>query len=291
MPGLSRNTTRICALLKAPKSSMSLPADREPKPAPCEPPTRHRRRQLVPLAIVAVIAIAAIAMGWHRQISIETLIRHRAAIEGFISAHQIAALATYFLLYIVVTAISIPGGAILTISGGILFGTLVGGVLAVLSATIGATIVFLIATSAIGEFLTRRAGGLTRKVTQGFRQDAFTYLLFLRLVPLFPFWLVNIVPALCGVRLATYVSATAIGIVPGTFAFAFFGAGLDSAMAAEETAFKACIAAGQAACSLHFDLRAAATPQLVIGLVALGIIALAPIAVKRFKARRMPKAE
>jgi uncharacterized membrane protein YdjX (TVP38/TMEM64 family) len=270
---------------------MSLPANREPKPSPCEPPARRGLRQVVPPAIVAIIAIIAIAMGWHRELSLETLIRHRAVIEGFISAHWIAALATYFLLYIVVTAISIPGGAILTISGGILFGTLLGGVLAVFSATIGATIVFLIATSAIGEFLTRRAGGLTRMAMQGFRQDAFTYLLFLRLVPLFPFWLVNIVPALCGVRLATYVSATAIGIVPGTFAFAFFGAGLDSAMAAEEVAFKACIAAGQAACSLHFDLRAAATPQLLIGLVALGIIALAPVAVKRFKASRMPKAE
>jgi uncharacterized membrane protein YdjX (TVP38/TMEM64 family) len=270
---------------------MSLPADREPKPSPCEPPTRLRRRELVPLAIVAVLAITAVAMGWHRQLSLETLIRHRAAIEGFIAAHQITALVTYFLLYVVVAAISIPGGAILTISSGILFGTLVGGVLAVISATVGATIAFLVAKSAIGEFLTRRVGGLTRKLTEGFRQDAFTYLLFLRLVPIFPFWLVNIVPALCGVRLTTYVSATAIGIVPGTFAFAFFGAGLDGAMAAEETAFRACVAAGTAGCSLHFDLRAAATPQLVIGLVALGIIALAPVAVKRFKATRMPKAE
>src|SRR5258708_2822247 len=246
---------------------MSLPANREPKPSPCEPPAGRGLRQVVPPAIVAIIAIIAIAMGWHRELSLETLIKHRAVIEGFISAHWIAALATYFLLYIVVTAISIPGGAILTISGGILFGTLLGGVLAVFSATIGATIVFLIATSAIGEFLTRRAGSLTRMVMQGFRQDAFTYLLFLRLVPLFPFWLVNIVPSLVGVRLATYVSAWAIGTVPVTVACAFVVARFDMAMAAEAVAFKACSAAGQAVSTVHFDLRAPGTGELLIGLV------------------------
>jgi uncharacterized membrane protein YdjX (TVP38/TMEM64 family) len=146
--------------------------------------------------------------------------------------------------------------------------------------------VFLIARTAIGEFLTRRAGDLAGKLTTGFRRDAFTYLLFLRLVPLFPFWLINLVPALCGVGLATFVAATVIGITPATFAFAFFGAGLDNAMAAEETAFRACIATGKADCNLHFDFSAAATPQLIMALVALGIVALAPIAAKQFKARR-----
>jgi uncharacterized membrane protein YdjX (TVP38/TMEM64 family) len=270
---------------------MSVPGDRDPDLLPGGEPPRRAWSRAVPLAIVVVGAVTAVAMGWHRALSLETLIQHRAAIDGFIASHRIAALAAFFFLYVAVVALSIPGGAILTISGGILFGTLAGGIVAVVGATAGATIVFLVARSAIGEFLTRRATGLARKLTRGFYQDAFTYLLFLRLVPLFPFWLVNLVPALCGVGLGTYVGATAIGIVPGTFAFAFFGAGLDSAMAAEETAYRACMAAGQADCSLHFDLRAAATPQLVLALIALGIIALAPVAVKRFKASRMSHAE
>jgi uncharacterized membrane protein YdjX (TVP38/TMEM64 family) len=104
-------------------------------------------------------------------------------------------------------------------------------------------------------------------------------------VPIFPFWLVNLVPALCQVRLATFVAATAIGITPATFAFAFFGAGLDGAMAAQEAAFTACIAAGKTDCSLHFDLAAAATPQLIMALFTVGIVALTPLTVKHFKAR------
>jgi uncharacterized membrane protein YdjX (TVP38/TMEM64 family) len=246
----------------------------------------RRLRRLVPLTFLVILAAGAIAMGWHCQWSLETLMRHRTAIEAFMSAHQTMAIATYCLFYVAVVALSIPGAAALTVSGGVVFGTLVGGLLAVISASTGATIVFLVARSAMGEFLIRRAGDLARKLIGGFRQDAFTYLLFLRLVPIFPFWLVNLVPALCQVRLATFIAATAIGITPATFAFAFFGAGLDGAMAAQEAAFTACIAAGKTDCGLHFNLAAAATPQLIMALFTVGIVALAPLAAKHFKARR-----
>ena len=184
------------------------------------------------------------ATGAYRHISLETLVRHRMAIDAFIDAHAIVAVAAFAAAYVVVVALSIPGAALLTISGGILFGTLVGGVAAVIAATTGATIVFLIAKSACGESLTRRAGPLAGKLADGFRADAFSYLLFLRLVPAFPFFLVNLVPALVGVRLATFVAATLIGIVPATFVFAFFGAGLDSVLVAQEVAYRACVSPG-----------------------------------------------
>jgi uncharacterized membrane protein YdjX (TVP38/TMEM64 family) len=177
---------------------------------------------------------------------------------------------------------------LLTICGGIVFGGFAGGLAALVGATTGATLIFLIAKSAVGGWLIRRAGRRAEKLAAGFCADAFNYLLFLRLVPLFPFWLVNLVPALCGVRLATFVGATALGIIPGTFAFAFFGAGLDSAVAAEITAYRACLAAGSTGCRLKFDPSAAATPQLIAGLVALGVLALIPVAIKRFKAARTP---
>ena len=107
--------------------------------------------------------------------------------------------------------------------------------------------IFLIARSALGEWLTRRAGPFAAKLAEGFRADAFSYLLFLRLVP-FPFWLVNLAPALFGVRLSTFIAASAIGIIPATVTFAVFGAGLDSIIAAQEPQYNACLAAGRGDC-------------------------------------------
>ena len=146
------------------------------------------------------------------------------AIDALIDAHSVAAIAAFMTVYILTVALSIPGAVILTISSGILFGTLIGGAVAVVSGTIGATIIFLVARSACGENLIRRAGPLACKLAAGFRADAFSYLLFLRLVPVFPFWLVNIVPALLGMRLGPYTLATLIGIIPAAFVYAGVGA-------------------------------------------------------------------
>src|SRR5262249_35752035 len=110
-------------------------------------------------------------------------------------------------------------------------------------------------------------------------------LLFLRLVPIFPFWLVNLVPALCGVPLATFVAATALGIIPVTFAFAFVGAGLDSVIAAQQAAYQSCLAAGGPDCRLEFHMKAALTPELLGAFVALGVLALIPVGVERLRAR------
>jgi uncharacterized membrane protein YdjX (TVP38/TMEM64 family) len=121
---------------------------------------------------------------------------------------------------------------------------------------------------------------------EGFRDDAFNYLLFLRLVPLFPFWLVNLAPALFNVKLVTFVAATLLGIIPGTFAFAFLGSGLDSIIAAQQAAYQACLAAGRGDCEMRFEAGALLTPELIIAFVALGVVALIPVAVKRVRARR-----
>jgi len=263
---------------------MAAPADHhDPNalPAPC-----FRLGRFLPLAVIAAISVTVIAMGWHKELSLSALVDRRAAVEAFTAEHRIAALALFASVYALVVALSIPGAAVLTVFGGIIFGTGAGGLAALVGATAGATVIFLIAKSALGGWLVGRAGPHVEKLAAGFCADAFSYLLFLRLVPLFPFWLVNLVPALVGVRLRTFVAATALGIIPGTFAFAFFGAGLDSAIKAQAAAYRACLAAGTAGCRLHFDPMAAATPQLIAGLVALGLLALVPIAVKRFKAAR-----
>jgi uncharacterized membrane protein YdjX (TVP38/TMEM64 family) len=246
--------------------------------------SKFRLVRLVPLAVIVVVSVTLITMGWHKQLSLVGLVDRRADIDAFVAEHRIAALAASAGIYAVAVALSLPGAAFLTMGCGMIFGALVGGLTAIVGATAGATVIFLIAKSAFGGWLVRRAGQRAETLAAGFRADAFNYLLFLRLVPVFPFWLVNLVPAVCGVGLATFVAATGMGIIPGTFAYASFGAGLDSAIAAPASVYRACLSAGRRDCQLDFDPGAAVTPQLIGGLFALGVLALVPIAVKRFKA-------
>src|SRR6516225_7546962 len=242
-------------------------------------------RRLLPLMVIACISGGIIVIGWHQQISFESFLRHHDELRRLIAAHEGAALAAYVALYIVVAALSLPVGAYLTVAGGLLFGAVAGAIAAVIGASIGATVIFCIARSAFGEHLARRVGPTAETIAQGFRADAFNYLLFLRLVPVFPFWLVNLVAALAGVPLATFVAATALGIIPATFAFAFVGAGLDSVIAAQQAAYQSCLAAARSDCRLEFHMKAALTPELLGALVALGVLALIPVVVKRLRAR------
>lgn len=244
-------------------------------------------RRFVPVALVVLAMVAVFATGLHRQVSLETLVRHRMAIDTFVDDYMALAVAAFILTYITTVALSLPGSFLLSITGGILFGTLIGGLATVVAATTGATIIFLAARSACGESIIRRAGPLAAKIAEGFRADAFSYLLFLRLVPAFPFFLVNLAPALVGVRVPTFVAATAIGIVPATFTFSFLGSGLDSVIARQESIYRACLAAGRSDCTVTFDHSMILTPQLLLALAALGMLALIPIVVKRIRARRI----
>jgi uncharacterized membrane protein YdjX (TVP38/TMEM64 family) len=141
--------------------------------------------------------------------------------------------------------------------------------------------VFLVARSSFGDVLARRAGPALTRLKDGFARDAFHYLLFLRLVPLFPFWLVNLAPALANVKLRTFVAATAVGIIPGTFAFAFVGEGLDSVLAVQAD-WKACVSAPSTrVCPDEPTLSALITPQLLLAFSALGLVALLPVALRR----------
>jgi uncharacterized membrane protein YdjX (TVP38/TMEM64 family) len=254
------------------------------QPSPDAKRTRWLRR-FAPVALIVLAMCIVFATGAYRQVSLETLVRHRMAIDAFIDAHPLAALAAFMAVYIVAVALSMPGASLLTISGGILFGTFVGAGATVIAATTGATIIFLVARGACGETLIRRAGPLAGKLAAGFRSDAFSYLLFLRLVPAFPFFLINLVPAIVGVKLPTFLGATAIGIIPATLAFSFLGSGLDSVIAAQEKVFRACLATGRADCQIQFDLGMIITPQLLAALVTLGLIALLPVVVKRLRAQ------
>ena len=226
-------------------------------------------RRFVPLLVVAVLSLAIVAMGWHRQLSLESLARHHEWLQRYIGAHEVGALAAYVGLYIAAVALSLPVGAYCSMIGGILFGVIRGGVGAVVGATLGAICVFLIARSAFGEHLVRRAGPTAERIAKGFRADAFSYLLFLRLVPVFPFWLVNLVAGAMGIRLSIYVGATFLGMIPGAFVYASLGNGIGALIAAGE----------------HPDRYMIFRPSILLPLIGLAALALVPVIVKRWRGR------
>jgi uncharacterized membrane protein YdjX (TVP38/TMEM64 family) len=172
-------------------------------------------------------------------------------------------------------AFSIPGGALATIVGGYLFGLWLGVAASVIGATIGAVAVFLAARTALGEILRTKAGGALRRMEDGFRRNAFSYLLVLRLVPLFPFWLVNLVPAFSGVSLRTYTLATLIGIIPGSFVFVSVGNGLGALLDRGETP----------------DLTIIFQWDILLPILGLALLALLPVLVRKVQARRAARPE
>ncbi len=238
-----------------------------------------------PLIALATIMVVAYSLGWHKYLSIKLLAENREFYSNFVTENWLWAVLAYAGVYALTTALSLPVGAILTIIGGFLFGWVVAGSVTVFSATAGATLVFVVAKSTLGEFLRQKAGPFVKKLTEGFNNDAFGYLMFLRLVPVFPFWLVNIAPALFGVNLRTYLITTFLGIIPGTFSIALLGSGLGSVIDKQRAIYDACVAQkGAAACTFDIDVGALLTPQLLAAFAALGVVALIPVALKRWKA-------
>jgi uncharacterized membrane protein YdjX (TVP38/TMEM64 family) len=185
-------------------------------------------RRLLPLALLLAAGVAFIALGGRHYLSFAALSQNRDWLAALVARWGIVAGIAYVAGYAVLTALSVPGAAVLTIAGGVLFGAWLATAYVVVGATIGATAVFLAARAGLGG-LAGRAGPFVARLESGFRRNAFNYLLVLRLVPIFPFWLVNLVPAVLGVPLRSYVPATLIGIVPGAFVYASLGAGLGAA--------------------------------------------------------------
>jgi uncharacterized membrane protein YdjX (TVP38/TMEM64 family) len=189
-------------------------------------------RRYLPFVVLLAAAAAVWASGWLDQLSWAGLARNQAALAGWVAAHPIEAPCLFVLLYIAVAALSVPEAAVVTVAGGLLFGTELGGTLTVLGATAGAVILFVVARSALAEPLARRGGAVMRAVCDRLHRDGFLYLLSVRLIPAFPFWLVNLAAALCGMRLLPFAAATLVGIAPGTFVFASIGAGIGNVLAA-----------------------------------------------------------
>jgi len=225
--------------------------------------------RLLPILVLVAGAVAFLALDLDRYVTFEALREHRHELLRFVAANAVLAALAYMAIYAVSTALSLPGGLVLTIAGGFLFGQWLGTGLVVVAATAGAVGIFLAARHAFADLLRAKAGPFLKTMERGFRENALSYLLVLRLVPLFPFFIVNLVPAFLGVPLGTYALGTLLGIIPGTFVFATVGAGLGSIFDA-----------GQ-----EFSATGILTPQIVTALVGLGVLALLPVAYKKWKAR------
>lgn len=228
-------------------------------------------KRWLPLGGLVILIGAAFAADLDAYFTFEALRDNRATLLTFVESHWLLAALAFILLYMVVVALSLPGATIMTLGGGFLFGVAAGSVLTVIGATAGATALFLIARTAMGDVLRRKAGSFLTRMADGFSKDAFNYLLFLRLVPVFPFWAVNLVPALLGMRMIPFVAATALGMIPGTIVFSAFGAGLGDVFDAGH----------------EFNLRDVLSPTLIAALVGLGLLSLAPVALKRMRERRL----
>ena len=192
-------------------------------------------RRFVPLVILLAVVIAIWMSGVTDQLSWANLARYQSGLLDWVARNGALAAGLYVVTYAVAVAVSLPQAAILTLTGGLLFGALLGGALAVIGATAGAVGLYLVARSAIGDSLAARGGPFLRKLRDGLQRDGFLYLLSIRLIPVFPFWLVNLGAALGGIRLVPYAAATLIGIAPATFILASIGSGISTILASGGT--------------------------------------------------------
>ena len=222
-----------------------------------------------PIALVLAGLALAYSLGLHRLLSFEALAERRAGLEAAVAANPVLVAALYVAVYAAIVAASVPGALWVTIAGGFLFGPWAGTALAVTGATIGAMGLFFAAQSAAGGGLRAKAGSGLARFEDGFRANAFSYLLTLRLLPVAPFFLVNIAAAVLGVSWRIFLVATAIGIIPGALVYAAIGNGLGAA-----------IDEGRAP-----DLSIATRPEIILPLLGLAALSLAPVVWKRLKGK------
>jgi uncharacterized membrane protein YdjX (TVP38/TMEM64 family) len=240
-----------------------------------------------------LVAAAVFLVGGRHYFSLQSLAEHRDALRALVANNYLLAVIGYLTVYTAAITLLFPTAAALTLAGGFLFGWQVGFPLTVIAATSGATIVFLLAKTALAEPLARRTGPWLCKVREGFQKDALTYLLFLRLVPAFPFWFMNLAPALLGMGLRDFIIATALGIIPGTLAFSVIGSGLDAILVNHHQAYLDCLARvppPDLPCRFGLSPRAFVTPELIASLVLLGVVAILPAIVKRLWKSRASRA-
>lgn len=264
----------------------------EPKEPQLMPKKRRGLSRWLPLVAIVAAMAAAWGLGLHEYLSLRAIGQNYQELQTLIADNFVLALLGFLTAYIVVVALSLPGALFMTLAGGLLFGPYVGIPIIVVAATIGATLIFLVARTSLGEALAARADPSIEKLRAGFQENALSYMLFLRLVPVFPFFVVNLAPAFLGVSLRTFLIGTLLGIIPGTTAYALVGASLVAPLEAENARYAACVAAqGESACTYSIDLSQLVSRELILASIALGIVALIPVAFNWFRKRNRSNAK
>ena len=232
--------------------------------------TKSSPARLLVVVLMALAVGAVFVFGLDDYLSFEVLKSNRQSALEWYAQNRIVAVISFGLGYALAVALSVPGAVWLTLAAGFLFGTIQAAMIVVVAATLGALRIFLIARYALADFFHEKTGDVGRKMEAGFRDNALSYLLVLRLVPLFPFWVVNLVPALLGVSTRTYVVGTFFGIIPGSTVFCSVGNGLGAVFDSGGTP----------------DLGIIFEPEIFGPLMALAVLSLIPVFYKRFKASR-----
>ena len=233
-------------------------------------PPKNLLKRLLPLGILVAGAVLFFALGLDEYISFTLLAENYAEIKITVAENILLAWFAFFALYAIAVAFSLPFASVLTIGGGAVFG-LPAFPLVVAGATLGAFILFLAARGAFAETLTRKAGPFMGKINEGFSASPFFWLLALRLIPAAPFWVVNIVPALLGMKARAYLIATAFGIMPGSFAYVLVGRASDALVASGDKE----------------GIREKLTePVVILPLVALCVLAFIPVIVRLIAKKR-----
>jgi uncharacterized membrane protein YdjX (TVP38/TMEM64 family) len=227
-------------------------------------------RRIVAVAAAAALVLAARQLGLFEHLSLEALREHGDDLAEWVDDNSVAAAFAYLGLYVAAVAMSVPCAAILTLSGGFLFGAAMAGPMAVVGSTIGATILFVAIRALVGPQAIDRLGAPAARIADGVRGNAASYLLALRFAPVVPFFVVNIVPALAGVRLRTFVLTTFVGVMPATLVFSMAGAGLGAALDSGEA----------------LSIRSVLTTEIVLALCGLAALTLASIPVRRWALAR-----
>ncbi len=228
-------------------------------------------KRILPLLVIVSGFVAFFAFDLDSYVTFESLKQNRDWLLGQVAEHRVATVLAFIAIYAAIAAFSVPGATVASISGGFLFGLWYGTAWNVIAATTGATLLFLAARTVFGDILHRKAGPWLHKLEEGFQENAFNYLLALRLVPAFPFFVVNLVPAFLNVRLRTFVVTTFFGIIPGAFVYTSVGAGLGSVFDAGE----------------EFSASSILTPQIVAAMLGLVALSLLPVAYRMWNARRL----
>jgi uncharacterized membrane protein YdjX (TVP38/TMEM64 family) len=233
------------------------------------PPRSPSTRRLLPLLLLAAASISFLLFGGRHYLTFAALAENSEWLHALVARSSALAAMCFIVGYAGLTALSVPGGAILTIAAGFLFGIWQGLVCAVTGATIGAAVIFLAARAGLGG-LPERAGPHACRLKAGFADNALNYLLVLRLIPIFPFWLVNLVAALAGMRFGTYVLGTFVGIIPGSLVYVSLGNGMGDLVAASRAP----------------DLSILFHPSVLLPIIGLAVLPLMPVLYKRWRARR-----